>query len=76
MATYYDSHHLMIKSTHHTMDTTIIMKDALILTHPLYIMVNPLMVIQTLKITDRPEFIRWSDINTRHFTVQSAYNLY
>jgi len=40
-----------------------------------HITVNKLVVIPAPKETDGPDSIGWNGTNTRHFTIQSAYNL-
>ncbi|PNX68097.1 hypothetical protein L195_g034286 [Trifolium pratense] len=45
------------------------------MTHLPQTTVNQVLAIPTPKISDGPDSIGWSGTNTRHFTVQSAYNL-
>jgi len=78
-------HSLMNMCTQQTIDTTLAVKDALtcvgdwdvnfLTTHLPHNMMNQVVAIPAPTDTDGPDAIGWIGTNTRHSTVQSAYNL-
>ena len=80
-----DGRSLMNLSTQQTIDTTLTLKDTLteagewdinfLTTNLPHEIVNQLVAILAPKETDGPDSIGWTGTNTRHFTIQSGYNL-
>jgi len=80
-----DDRSLLNICTQQTIDTTLTLKDTLtetdewdlnfLTTNLPHITVNQLVAIPTPKETDGSDSIGWAGTNTRHFTMQSAYNL-
>ncbi|GAU34538.1 hypothetical protein TSUD_219210 [Trifolium subterraneum] len=80
-----NGHSLINHSTQQIVDTTLTVKDTLTYTGEWDInfltvnlpltTVNQLVAIPALKDTNGVDSLGWSGTNTRHFTVQSAYNL-
>ncbi|CAJ2628117.1 unnamed protein product [Trifolium pratense] len=80
-----DGSSLMTRATNQLIDSTLVVKDVLtdegnwdlnFLNDNLPTnIVNQLVALPAPRDTDGPDSIGWKDTNTRHFTVQSAYDL-